>query len=93
MRRTPGFEIGGPGSKGSPDACARRCRTVDPGGPAGSSRSIVPSSAATRAASATTGFVTEAQPYARAESPRRPSSPSVESAATETLSAGQASVD
>src|SRR6266545_4189697 len=53
--------MGGPASKGRPDACASRCRIVEPGGPAGSSRSIVPSSAATRAASATTSFVTDAQ--------------------------------
>ena len=41
-------------SNGSPDACASRWRTVDPGGPAGSSRSTTPSSAATSAASAAT---------------------------------------
>ena len=34
-------------SNGRPDACASRWRTVEPGGPAGSSRSTTPSSAAT----------------------------------------------
>ena len=41
---------------GSPDACASRWRTVEPGGPAGSSRSTTPSSAATSAASAVDGL-------------------------------------
>ena len=40
-------------SNGSPDACASRWRTVEPSGPAGSSRSTTPSSAATSVASAT----------------------------------------
>src|SRR6266545_5012244 len=61
MRRRPGGAIGVAPSKGSPDACASRCRTVEPSGPAGSSRSITPSSAATSVASATAGFVTVAQ--------------------------------
>ena len=34
MRRVPGFARIVSPSNGSPDACARRCRTVDPGGPA-----------------------------------------------------------
>src|SRR5262245_38910705 len=89
MRRSPGFAIGLPPASGSPEAWARRWRKVDPGGPAGSSRSIVPSSAATRQASAVTGFVTEAQRYSRPPSPRvaltRPATP------TETCSAGQSS--
>ena len=65
---------------------------VEPGGPAGSSRSIVPSSAATSAASAVTGFVIEAQRNTRDASPRRPSSPPGASAATATFSAGHESV-
>ena len=69
MRRSPGRAIGLAPSGGRPEAWASRCRTVEPGGPAGSSRSIVPSSAATRQASAVTGFVTEAQWYSRAASP------------------------
>ena len=41
-----------------PEAWASRCRTVEPSGPAGSSRSMVPSSLATSAASAVSSFVT-----------------------------------
>ena len=37
----PAAAIGTSPSNGRPDACARRCRTVEPGGPAGSSRSTV----------------------------------------------------
>ena len=47
--------------------CASRWRTVEPGGPAGSSRSTTPSSAATSVASAATGFDTEASRTARAD--------------------------
>ena len=57
----PGPAIGVGPSSGSPEAWASRCRTVEPGGPAASSRSIDPSSAAMSAASAVTGFVTDAQ--------------------------------
>src|SRR5438093_26287 len=32
MRRRPGFAIGTSPTNGSPDACARRCRTVAPAG-------------------------------------------------------------
>ena len=60
MRRRPGGAIGAAPSNGSPEACASRWRTVEPGGPAGSSRSTTPSSAATSVASAATGFETEA---------------------------------
>ena len=56
----PAARSGSVPSKGSPDVCASRWRTVEPGGPAGSSRSTTPSSAATSAASAATGFETEA---------------------------------
>ena len=57
----PGGAIGLSPSNGSPDACASRWRTVEPSGPAGSSRSTTPSSAATSVASATAGFVIDAQ--------------------------------
>ena len=69
MRRRPGGAIGSAPSNGSPEACASRCRTVDPGGPAGSSRSRTPSSAATSDASAATGFETDARRTLRAVSP------------------------
>src|SRR4051794_9672341 len=90
MRRSPALAIGEAPSSGSPDAWASRCRTVDPGGPAGSSRSSVPSSAATRQASAVTGFVTDAQP----NSPPFPCTNSVpwaEATPTATWSAGHSS--
>ena len=58
-------------SNGRPEACASRCRTVEPGGPAGSSRSTIPSSAATRAASAVASFVTDAHPKTRSRLPVR----------------------
>src|SRR5262249_20816574 len=61
MRRSPGRAIGESPVKGSPDACASRCRTVEPGGPARSSRSTVPSSAATSTVNVVTSLVTEAQ--------------------------------
>ena len=47
----PGRSSGAGASGPRPEAWARRWRTVDPGGPAGSSRARVPSSAATRTAS------------------------------------------
>ena len=55
-RRAIGFEP----LNGRPDACASRWRIVEPSGPAGSSRSITPSSAAISAASAS-GFEIDAQ--------------------------------
>ena len=70
MRRRPGGAIGAAPSNGSPEACASRCRTVEPGGPAGSSRSTTPSSAATSVARALTGFETDASRTARRVSPR-----------------------
>src|SRR5918992_428301 len=91
MRRLPGGAIGAVPSNGSPEACASRWRTVEPGGPAGSSRSSVPSSAATSIASAVIGFVTEAQRKALVRSPRSARTPSGVSAATATFSAGQRS--
>ena len=58
-----------PSSSGRPDACASRWRTVEPGGPAGSSRSTMPSSAATSTASA----VSELRHRRPAEDARRAS--------------------
>src|SRR5256714_1809943 len=60
MRRRPGSVTGSSPSTGSPEAWASRWRSVAPGGPAGSSRSTVPSSSATRSASPVRSFVTEA---------------------------------
>src|SRR6187455_977997 len=61
MRRCSGRAIGSVPSKGRPLVCASRWRMVEPGGPAGSSRSTTPSSAATSVASAATGFDTDAR--------------------------------
>src|ERR671936_479161 len=69
MRRCPGFAIGLSPSNGSPEACASRCRTVEPGGPAGASRSSIPSSAATSTASAVASFVTESHSSSRSRGP------------------------
>src|SRR5437764_2182123 len=52
---------GGPSSGGKPDACERRWRSVESSGPAGPSRSTVPSSTATSTASPVRSFVTDAQ--------------------------------
>src|ERR671925_1564724 len=90
MRRSPGRAIGRFPSSGSPDACASRWRTVAPGGPAGSSRSTTPSSAATRTASAVRSFVTDAQAKARSTSPRTATSRGL-TTATATLAAGHVS--
>src|SRR5438874_278183 len=69
---------GGPSSGGSPDACASRWRSVDPGGPAGSPSSTVPSSIATSNARPVASFVIDAQrssvsggPYASTPPPAR----------------------
>src|SRR4051795_13698956 len=70
MRRVPGRAIVFSPWNGSPDACARRCLTVAPSGPAGSSRSTTPSSAATSVASAVAGFVIDAQRNSRSRGPR-----------------------
>src|SRR5947199_5686477 len=69
MRRAPTRATGGPASNGMPDACASRCRNVEPGGPAGSSRSTSPSSAATSIATADASFVTDAHAKRRSASP------------------------
>src|SRR5262249_2563556 len=60
MRRVPGRAAACIVSNWRPEACASRCRTVEPGGPAGSSRSTMPSSAATSTATAVASFVTNA---------------------------------
>src|SRR3954468_12618488 len=89
MRRVPGLAIGAPSSNGRPDACASRCRNVEPSGPAASSRSTIPSSAATSIATADASFVTDAHgktrdvsPYVASTAPATP---------TATLSQGQPS--
>src|SRR6188474_2631519 len=69
MRRCSGRAIGSAPSNGKPLVCASRCRTVEPGGPAASSRSTTPSSAATSTARAVTGFETEASRTACDTSP------------------------
>ena len=61
MRLVPGGAIGASPSKGRPEACASRWRSVEPGGPAGSSSETIPSSTATSTATAVASFVTEAQ--------------------------------
>src|SRR5579875_2686401 len=55
--------------EGEARGVARRCATVEPGGPAGWSSPSVPSSTATRHASATSSFVTEAQANEPSTSP------------------------
>src|SRR6266487_4067262 len=61
--------MGSKPSNGSPDACASRCRTVAPGGPAASSRSTTPCSAATAVARAVSSLVTDAQRKLRSRGP------------------------
>ena len=62
--------VSGTGLSGpSPDAWERRCLTVAPGGPAGSSRSTMPRSMATRTASATSSLVTDAHSATASRSP------------------------
>src|SRR3954454_25210961 len=91
MRRVARRETGPPSSGGSPDACESRWRTVAPGGPAGSSRSRIPSSAAISVAYAVTSFVTEAHAKLRAASPRVTGAPRPETSPTATFAAGHAS--
>src|SRR5436190_2022649 len=90
MRRRPGSAIGAPASNGRPEACASRWRNVAPGGPAGSSRSMMPSSAATSIASAVASFVTDAHGKRRAASPYAASTRPVTIAAA--FSHGQSSI-
>src|SRR5262245_15787599 len=84
--------MGSAPSNGSPLVWARRCRTVEPGGPAASSRSTTPSSAATREASAATVFDTDASLTERLVTPwvaMRPSGSTTPAAANST---GQLSI-
>src|SRR5438128_10950748 len=74
MRRRPGGISGGPSSGGRPDACASRWRSVEPSGPAGSSRSTVPSSTATSTARPVNSFVTDAQRSGTSRGPCAPTS-------------------
>src|SRR3954452_18249258 len=89
MRRCPGRESGGHESNGRPDACASKWRNVEPSGPAGSSRSTSPSSAATSIATAVASFVTDAHGKRRVASPCVASTRPV--TATATFSHGQPS--
>src|SRR5262249_59112563 len=55
---------------GGPERGAGRWGSVEPGGPAGSSRSTTPSSAATSTATAVASFETDAQPSTSVVAPR-----------------------
>src|SRR5689334_22843616 len=69
MRRAPGLVRTLSSANESPEACAARWRTVEPGGPAGVSQSTAPSSTAMSVAYAVSSFVTEASRNTRAVSP------------------------
>src|SRR5918999_1356622 len=88
MRRMPGGAMLRSWSKARPEACARRWRTVDPSGPAGSSRSTVPSSTATNAANPTSSFPTEAMRVIHSGSPASPTVCCGPVTPAETVSAG-----
>src|SRR3954447_14605783 len=93
MRRVPGRASVVPWrSNGRPDAWDSRCRTVEPSGPAGSSRSTTPSSAATSTARAVTSFVTDAQRCTRSVSPRVATTPSARTTPAAACGAGQSSI-
>ena len=92
MRRCSGRAIGSVPSNGRPDVCERRCRTVEPGGPAGSSRSTTPSSAAISTARAVTGFDTEASRTVRPASPRVDTAPVGSTTPAAANSTGQPSI-
>src|SRR5579875_948317 len=77
MRRRPGLAMGCLPSKGRPEAWASRWRTVEPGGPAGSSRPTSSSSTATSTAKAVTTLVTDAQAKTRSAGPVVASTPEV----------------
>src|SRR4029077_14478466 len=91
MRRSPGRAIGLPPTNGRPEAWASRCGQLEPAAPPGPSRSIAPSSAATRQASAVTGFVTDAQRNSRVPSPCTAVDLLGDTSPTATCSAGQPS--
>src|SRR5579885_2366225 len=69
MRRVPAAASGAGPSNARPEARASRGRSVDPGGPAGSSSATIPSSQATRTQTAVASFVTEAHGKTRPASP------------------------
>src|SRR5436190_21740365 len=92
MRRVPGFAIGSKPSNGSPEVCASRCRTVAPGGPAGSSRSTTPSSAATAVARAVSSLVTDAQRNSASRGPCVPAISPVRTTPAAAAAAPQSSI-
>src|SRR5690625_29476 len=69
MRRRPGALSASPESSATPEAWARRWRTVAPSGPAASSRSTRWRDTATRVAAAVSSLVTDAQGKERRVSP------------------------
>src|SRR5207248_9534868 len=69
MRRVPGGARILSLSGARPDACASRWLKVAPGGPAGSSQAVVPSSTAIQTASAVSTLVTDAQANERSPGP------------------------
>ena len=87
MRRSPGAFCDSRESKPTPEACASRCRTVDPSGPAGSSSPNAPSSTASSTAYADSSLVTLASSKTRVVSPNSASVSPTSAAAT--LSTGQ----
>src|SRR3954453_3013666 len=78
-------------SNDTPEVCAIRCRTVDPGGPAGSSSEISPRSIAVRTVNAVTGLVTEAQGSTASCGPVAASTPDALTTATAAVRTGQLS--
>src|SRR6478672_5982509 len=92
MRRRAGGISGGPSPGGSPDACESRCRSVEPGGPASSSRSTVPSSTATSVATPVRSFVTEAQRNGVARGPCVATGPSARVTPAAAVRAPQSSI-
>src|SRR5436190_18580873 len=91
MRVRPGADIAVGRSGARPDAWASRCRTVAPGGPAGSSSDTSPRSAPTITAHAVTGFVTDAQGRGASSGPRDATTPSASTTAIATVVAPQPS--
>src|SRR6476469_4586903 len=92
MRRVPGEARLTAPSNGRPDAWASRWRTVAPGGPAGSSRSRRPLSAAINTVHAVASFVSDAQRKRCPGSPRPARTPSGPSTTAAAWSAPQVSI-
>src|SRR5918993_2895703 len=88
MRRLPGLATTMSSPKLMPEACASRCRTVDPGGPAGSSSETSPLCTATSTVNALSGLVTEAH-GSGTSGPVVASVPVRSTTATATVSTGQ----